>query len=77
MSDDISRLLQREIDASHDDIVMRTKLVRALSTYNDEVRTARDRLYADVMSAFGVGARQRQPSLDEIQSAIDQRWRQN
>ena len=71
MGDEIGRLLQREIDASRSDIDMRTRLVRALAAYNEEIRIARDRLCAEVIGAFGIGHKNPlRPSLDELQSVM-------
>lgn len=68
--DELSLILQREIELSVSDIDMRTKLVRALSEYQADLRVARERLRSKTLAAFGVETRTRGPSLDELEQAV-------
>lgn len=78
MSDEISRLLQAEIDAARSDIDMRSRLVRALAAYNDDLRVARERLRHELLSALGLGVQRGSgPSLDELQAVMNQWQRQH
>ena len=69
--DDLALILQREIELSVSDIDMRTKLVRALSEYQADLKLARERLRSKTLSAFGVETRQsRSPTLEELEQAV-------
>ena len=69
--DDLALILQREIELSVSDIDMRTKLVRALSEYQADLKLARERLRSKTMAAFGVETRQsRSPTLEELEQAV-------
>lgn len=69
--DELALILQREIELSVSDIDMRTKLVRALSEYQADLKLARERLRSKTMAAFGVETRQtRGPTLDELEQAV-------
>ena len=68
--DDLTLILQKEIELSLADIQMRTKLVRALSEYQEDLKRARDRLRSKTMDAFGEARPGRGPSLEELEQAV-------
>lgn len=68
--DDLTLILQKEIELSLADIHLRTKLVRALADYKVDLDRARERLRAKYEDAFGGEKVSRGPTLDELEQAV-------